>query len=277
VDGFVGTVHLVIAAIAPGARIVDLSHLVAVHDVAAGARTLARAAPWLSEVVLAVVDPGVGSARRGVAVEALDRSRRPAAVLVGPDNGLLLPAVRAIGGFGRVVALDQARWHGGPVPFPSGGAPRRGATFDGRDVFAPVAAHLANGVDVAELGSPLEAGGLVDTEVTPPEATDRSLSGTVGWIDRFGNAQLDVDPALTAGWGPRLALGLADGRVVKATMAATYSDVPGDALGMIIDADGCLAMVCNRASAAAALGLQEGDGVSLAPAEGPSGQTQTGR
>ena len=131
-DEFVGVVHSVIRSLAPEVRVIDITHHVPVHDVRAGALTLARSAQYLSAgVVVAVVDPGVGTERRAIAVEVGDG----ASVLVGPDNGLLAPAVAMVGGASRAFELTNSAFH---LQAP-------GNSFDGRDVFAPVAAHLCAG------------------------------------------------------------------------------------------------------------------------------------
>ena len=139
-DEFVGVVKAVHPRPRPARRrSIDLTHGIRPFDVRGGSLALARAIPYVAEgVVLAVVDPGVGTARRAVAVEVAGG----AGVLVGPDNGLLAPAVAIVGGAERAVELTNAEYH---LAAP-------GATFAGRDVFAPVAAHLCNGVDLAELG-----------------------------------------------------------------------------------------------------------------------------
>ena len=128
-DEFVGVVHSVIRSIAPDVRVIDLTHDIAPYDVRAGALALARSVPYLAPgVVVGVVDPAVGTSRRPIAVEVGDGD----SVLVGPDNGLLAPAVAMCGGATRAVELNDAQWH---LPSP-------GATFAGRDVFAPVAAAV---------------------------------------------------------------------------------------------------------------------------------------
>ena len=150
-DEFVGVVHSVIAAIAPHVRVVDVTHGVAACDIRAGGLALARAAQYLLPgVVLAVVDPGVGTSRRPVAVEVGDG----ASVLVGPDNGLLAPAVALVGGAGRAVELA-----GGDYRLEA--QPELGSTFDGRDVFAPAAAHLCCGVPLSALGPPIDPATLM--------------------------------------------------------------------------------------------------------------------
>ena len=157
-DEFVGVVHSVIRSITPDAAVVDLTHDIAPHDVRAAGLLLARSAQYLCPgVVLAVVDPGVGGDRRCVAVEVGDGM----SVLVGPDNGLLAPAVAMVGGATRAVELTNTDFH----------LPAAGATFAGRDIFAPVAAQLCQGVDLAELGERIEPG-LLQPGVLPLTRAD---------------------------------------------------------------------------------------------------------
>ena len=147
-DEFVGVVHSVIHQLCPGVRIVDVTHDVAPYDIRAAGLTLARSVQYLAPgVVMAVVDPGVGSVRRPIAVEVGDG----ASVLVGPDNGVLAPAVAMVGGATRAVWLNDAEHH---LEAP-------GPLFDGRDVFAPVAARLCSGVPFDELGELIEPAGSV--------------------------------------------------------------------------------------------------------------------
>src|SRR5688500_15335730 len=138
-DEFVGVVKSVIRSVAPHAVTIDITHEIPAHDLRAGGLALVRSVQYLAPgVVLAVVDPGVGTERRGVAVEVGDGE----GVLVGPDNGLLASAVAMVGGATRAVSLTNTEFH---LPAP-------GPTFAGRDIFGPVAGHLCNGVDLAELG-----------------------------------------------------------------------------------------------------------------------------
>ncbi len=252
-DGFVGVVHAVIRRTAPHAVVVDLCHEVPPFDVRAGADLLARAAPYLGPgVVLAVVDPGVGSERRGVAVEAAGPGPR---WFVGPDNGLLLPALDAVGGALSAVSLASAA---GPA-----------ATFDGRDVFAPAAGALCAGAELADLGDPVDAstlGAVPPFVVEQGETFDRRrlVRAEVTWADRFGNLQLAAGPAHldddvrvvtagVAGAGP--ALGFARVR--------TFADLAPGGTGLLVDADGRLALVVREGSAALALGAVPGDLVEL--------------
>jgi S-adenosyl-L-methionine hydrolase (adenosine-forming) len=248
-DEFVGVVHRVIRRLASEAAVIDLTHQIPPQDVRAGALTLWRAAPWLGPgVVLAVVDPGVGTHRRAVAIEAADAS----VVLVGPDNGLLVPAAYRLGSLGRVVALTNPAWH-------LAGA---GGTFDGRDVFGPVAARLCSGVDLVELGEhvdPLSLRGapLGLAEGTPDEVADRGLDVEVLWVDRYGNAQLNVAASTLDALGSRPVVQIGP-LTHTARRAQGYADLAAGELGLLADSTGLGALCLDRASAAAALGLTAG-------------------
>ncbi len=180
-DEFVGVVKSVIWSITPSVRIVDITHGIGRHDVRAGGLALARASQYLcSGVVLAVVDPGVGSTRRGVAVElAEDQS-----VLVGPDNGLLAPAVAMLGGASRAVSLTNTKLQ----------LPAAGDTFDGRDVFGPAAAYLCQGVPLEELGEEVAVASLLPAVVPTAQKLDDHMTAEALWVDHFGNVQLNVAP-----------------------------------------------------------------------------------
>src|SRR6204780_2084027 len=185
-DEFAGVVHAVIAARAPGTTVIDLTHHIPPFDVRAGSHTLVRAVPHLgSGVVLAVVDPGVGTARRGIALEGALPGGASLA-FVGPDNGLLMAAAEAAAEapVARVVELARS-----PAP------PDRGSTFDGRDLFAQAAAALCSGVALEELGEPIEPRSLVRliggvVEEGRLHDGRACLRSEVTWVDRFGNLQL---------------------------------------------------------------------------------------
>lgn len=179
-DEFVGVVHGVIARVAPEVRVIDVTHGIGRGDIRGGALALLRAVQYLpSGVVLAVVDPGVGTARRPIAV------RSPWGFFVGPDNGLLAPAVAMVGGADLVVAIED----------PSFRLPAHGATFDGRDVFAPAAAVLASGeADIGDLGPVVENDSVTPLMVPLVEHEGGSVRGEVLWVDGFGNAQTNVTP-----------------------------------------------------------------------------------
>src|SRR3954447_1788764 len=177
-DEFAGVVHAVIARICPDARVIDISHGVPRHDTAAGARMLARALPFAPPGVhLAVVDPEVGARRRAIALRTLDEER----MLVGPDNGLLIPAAERFGGVAEAVEISSSPWRLEPVS----------ATFHGRDVFAPVAARLACGAPLAEAGAPLEESELERVELSRARVEDGALVARVIEVDTFGNLALD--------------------------------------------------------------------------------------
>jgi S-adenosylmethionine hydrolase len=252
-DEFVGIVKSVIRDIARHVTVIDLTHGIPPHDVRAGALTLARSVQYVaSGVVLAVVDPGVGTERRAVAVEVADGE----GVLVGPDNGLLAPAVAMAGGAGRAVVLENAEYQ---LAAP-------GATFAGRDVFAPAAAHLCNGVDLTELGDAVDPALLLPGTVPLARHEDGGIAAEVLWVDRFGNAQLNLGAEDLEPWGDRIRLRVGDATRV-ATVTHSYGDIGPGALGLVVDSYGLLAVGLDRQSAADALGLGAGDAVRLEPLE----------
>lgn len=245
-DEFVGVVHSVIASLEPQARVIDVGHEIPRHDVRAGGLMLARSAQYLKMgVVLAVVDPGVGTDRRALAVEVGDG----ASVLVGPDNGLLAPAVAMVGGASRVVSLTNEEFH---LPSP-------GPTFDGRDVFAPVAAHLCQGVPLDEFGEMVDPAGLVPGVLPVSELADGEISAEVLWIDTFGNIQINADPdEVASAFGDTVVL-RSGGTERLAHRVRSFGDVPTGGVGLLVDSYGLLALVTNRSSAAAELDIHEGD------------------
>jgi hypothetical protein len=250
VDEFVGVVKAVIRDIAPHAHMIDLTHQVTPFDVRAGSLALARCVSYLpSGVVLAVVDPGVGTLRKAIAVEVADGE----GVLVGPDNGLLAPAVAMAGGSGRAVTLTNEEYH----------LQSHGATFAGRDIFAPVAGHLCNGVDLAELGELVDADELLPGMVPLPRLETEGLVGEVLWVDHFGNCQLNIGPEDIADWATQIQVSFGDSQRV-ATRQHTFADVGTGAVGLVVDSCGMLALVLDQRSAAAELGLGAGDQVTLA-------------
>jgi S-adenosylmethionine hydrolase len=252
-DEFVGVCKAVMLGLAPDVRILDIGHDIPAHDVRAGALLLVRAVQYLPDdcVVVAVVDPGVGTSRRLVAVEVAG------GVLLGPDNGLLAPAVAMAGGARSVISLDNPEYH---LPAP-------GPTFAGRDVLAPAAGHLAAGVPLAELGTPVDPATLVPGLVSLPEVRDDgTIVGEVWWVDRFGNCQLNIDPdelaAVGAGEGARIEVHVG-GEIRAARWVHTYADAKPSELVLLVDSYGLLALAFDRESAAATLRLKAGSGVSL--------------
>ncbi len=256
-DEFVGVVHSVIRSIAPDVRVIDITHEIAPHDVRAGGLALARAAPYMAPgLALAVVDPGVGSARKGVVIEVADGG----AYLIGPDNGLLAPAVALIGGATGAVVLDNPEYQ----------LPLMGQTFDGRDVFAPAAAHLCLGVPMSELGTAIDPIQLLPGLLPVSEVRDDgSITCEVLWVDRFGNAQLNVEPEYLDEWPD--VVSIVGGRVDRnATRVSTFGEIVGGGFGLLVDSYGLLSIAVDRGSAAAELELSEGDDITLWPSDRPA-------
>ena len=247
-DDFVGVCHGVIASICRPARVIDITHGLPRHDVLAGAIVLRNALPYMpAGVHLAVVDPDVGANRRAVALGLADGR-----FLVGPDNGLL--SLAATRGEGIVEAVDIGR-----SPFRL--APVS-ATFHGRDVFAPVAAHLAGGASLAAAGEPLDPAELIAVTLPVPRRDGDALVAHVIYIDHFGNAELDIrhedlaDAGL--GLGDRLAL-QSGSKTVIAHFARTFADVGAGDLLVYEDAYRTLAVAESGGDAGARLGLGRGD------------------
>jgi S-adenosyl-L-methionine hydrolase (adenosine-forming) len=262
-DEFVGVVKSVIRSIAPDVTVLDLTHDVPPHDVQAGALLLGRSAQYLCPgVVLAVVDPGVGTDRRAVAVEVGGGQ----SILVGPDNGLLAPAVAMCGGATAAVELTD--------PDYQLAAP--GPTFAGRDVFAPAAAHLCLGVPLTDLGPAVDPMTLLPgTVALPRDESDGSIVAQVLWIDRFGNCQLNVDPDEGARLGAQVQLRWGEGTTRTARRASTYDELGTGQIGLVVDSYGLLSIALSRRSAAAELGLTTGAEVVLAPlddGDAPNGE-----
>lgn len=241
--------------LAPGVAIIDITHDVPAHDVRSGGLTLVRAAQYLPDgcVVLAVVDPGVGTDRRLLAVDC------DHATFLGPDNGLLAPAVALLGGARHVVSLTNADRQ---LPAP-------GPTFAGRDVLAPAAAHLALGNPIDDLGAPVDPASLVPGLVPLPTPLDGgALEAHVWWVDHFGNVQLNVGPdeLRAAGAEPGATIEVSSGEWAKAARwVDTYADARPSELVLLIDSYGLVSLALDRRSAAAEYGLQPGTVVVLAP------------
>lgn len=251
VDEFAGVVRSVIRQLASHAAVVDITHDVPAYDVRSGGLTLARAAQYLAPgVILAVVDPAVGTSRRAIAVEVGDG----ASVLVGPDNGLLAPAVSMLGGATRAIELTNADFQ---LPAP-------GPTFAGRDVFAPAAAHLCSGVELAELGPDVDPATLTPGMIPITQEKDGALVAEVLWTDRFGNLQLNVDPDEINGFGDRIELRF-DRRARTGVRHDTYAGIPSGEVGLVVDSYGLVTIAADRSSAADELGIGTGDEVVLAP------------
>ena len=246
-DEFVGVCHGVMVSVAPDIRVIDLTHDVPRQDVMRGALTLGRATKYMPSdaVYVAVVDPGVGSERRSIAVRSAT-----GALLVGPDNGLLSVAWAALGGADAAAAIEDSRVLLFPVS----------KTFHGRDVFAPAGAHLANGTPLEGVGPSLDPSDLRTLEMPGPMVADGALGCRVIGVDSFGNVQLNARAAdlEEAGIGSLLQVA---GRTLP--RVGIFADVPEGVPACIVDSQGYLALVVNHGSAAQLLNLKEGAAVVL--------------
>jgi S-adenosyl-L-methionine hydrolase (adenosine-forming) len=254
-DDFVGVCHAVIAGICPECRIIDLSHGVPRHDVRAGAILLRGALPYLPVgVQLAVVDPDVGAERRAVALRVADDR-----VLVGPDNGLLWPAAELAGGVIEAVDIARSPFRLEPVS----------ATFHGRDIFAPVAAHLAAGIPLAQVGEPCDPDLLVRIGLPRPRIVDGELIASAVYIDRFGNVQLNAGHEEVAALGMKLghSVGVEAGSGAShaAHYVRTFVDVERGRLLVYEDAYRQLAIAVSHGNAAHRLRLDIDDELRIRP------------
>ena len=251
-DGFVAACHGVSARIAPHADVIDVTHLVPPGDVRRGAAVLAQTVPYLPPAVhVAVVDPGVGTARRGVAVAAGD------SVFIGPDNGLLSWAVTAAGGAACAFSLTNRNlWLSQVTP-----------TFHGRDIFMPVAAHLATDAELAAAGEEIDVGDLVT--LPPPERLVRDwvAAGEVLTVDRFGNVQLTITGADAAEIGIKpggTVLVRCGHRQLSLPYRDTFGAVATGDLVTYTDSAGLISIAVNGGNAAQRLGLPPGARISIA-------------
>jgi S-adenosyl-L-methionine hydrolase (adenosine-forming) len=255
-DSYVGICHGVMARVAPHARVIDLSHAVQPQDVRQGATVLAQSVAFTPAAVhLAVVDPAVGTARGQLAIQAGDR------VLVGPDNGLLIWAAEALGGIERAHALANPAYQLQPVS----------RTFHGRDIFAPAAAHVAAGVELAALGPELDPAGLVRLPPLTSTVDGDRVHGEVLLVDHFGNLVLSVgrEELERAGALPgdqvQITIG---GRTFTAPFGETFASVPAGRLVVHEDSSRRVAISVNQGRAAAQLQARAGDEVIVARTAG---------
>ena len=250
-DEFVGVVHSVIRSIAAHVTVIDLTHEIPPYDVLAGSLALGRSAQYLCPgVVLAVVDPGVGTERRGVAIEVGGGQ----SYLIGPDNGLLASAVAMSGGATGAVELTNPTYQ---LTAP-------GPTFAGRDVFAPAAAHLCNGVPFTDLGTTIDIDSLLPglMPLSQGRDDDGALMAQVIWVDRFGNCQLNVDPEEIEHLGARVQLRWGDD-ARTAERAFTYQGISPGQVGLVIDSYGMLSVCMGKRPAADELKMPVGTEVAL--------------
>jgi S-adenosylmethionine hydrolase len=252
-DEFVGVVHGVLAKLAPESRVIDIGHGTPPGDIKAAALSLTRAIQYLPEgVALVVVDPGVGSDRKALAVET------EWGFFVGPDNGVLSPAVAIMGGAQRIVSVDN----------PEARIPSPGETFHGRDVFAPAAALLASGEAAIQDLGPEVAPDQVQPLLLPlPEIDGGLVVGEAWWVDRFGNVETNIGPDDLA------AIGLAPGATVTMKVGASlhsvrwvasYSEVESGETLIHVDSAGLIAIAVRDGAADDELNLAAGMAVTLA-------------
>jgi S-adenosylmethionine hydrolase len=248
-DEFVGVLHGVIARICPDARVIDLSHGIPRQDIRSGAAVLLHSLRYMPVGVhVAVVDPTVGGERRAVALRLADGR-----ILVGPDNGLLWPAAMAAGGVAQAVEISASAWLLEPVS----------ATFHGRDIFAPVAAHLAAGESLDLAGRAFDPAQLVALQTPRARAERGVLLAPVIGVDGFGNVQLgalhDDLASIDTGSGDQVELTLESGEAHVGTYALTFSDVADGELLLFEDSTMQLALAVNRGRAADRLAVRAGD------------------
>lgn len=255
-DSYVGLIKGVMIGIMPQVSLVDLTHGIPPQDVALGRFELAQAVPYfpVGTIHLAVVDPGVGSDRLGIAVDCGQ------GWLVGPNNGLFggvlqrYPARRA-------VVLNRPQWW--RVPDPS-------FTFHGRDIFAPIAAYLAQGVPLEALGSPLDLTQLVELPWQPPSISAQGIRGHIQAIDGFGNLITTISPqnVLELGtivWPQNSAWAMTTGGLVygqnRLPLSQTYSDIPPGQPLTLWGSHGYLEIALAQGNAQAYFQAQVGDEV----------------
>lgn len=249
-EEWVGAVKGVILSIHPGASIVDISHGIPPFDIGKGALVLAAAVPHLPPAVhLAVVDPGVGTGRLALVLQTARGD-----LLVGPDNGLLVPAAKRLGGVERAFSLQNQAYFRVPVH----------PTFHARDVFAPAAAHLSLGMDPAELGPEVDAADLVPAPWGQAKTGEGAVYATVIDVDRFGSLRLNAFPEQLASLGLRageaVTLGVGE-EEVEAVLAATFGEVAVGTPLLFEDSSGVLAVGVNGGSMAARARCRAGDTV----------------
>ncbi|MEZ5174779.1 MAG: SAM-dependent chlorinase/fluorinase [Acidimicrobiia bacterium] len=257
-DEFVGVVHGVIARIAPSTRIIDITHGIERGDIHGGAMALTRAVQYMPDgVFLAVVDPGVGTERLAIA------ARTPVGYFVGPDNGLLAPAVAMVGGADLIVSIEDERYR----------LPNEGATFHGRDVFGPAAAVLASGqAGIEDLGPRVDPDAIVPLLIPLAESAGRgSIKGAVLWVDIYGNAQFNIGPAdlealgLSKGDDVLVSVSMRDFRI---TWGESYASVDDGEPVIHLDSHGQMALAVRGGSASEDFDLAVGDPVVLGRPDG---------
>ena len=255
-DEFVGVCHGVMLKIAPHIRIVDVHHNILRQDIRHGAIVMSQSVRFLPESVhLAVVDPSVGSKRKAIAIQS-----GWGEVFVGPDNGLLIPAAKVAGGIKRAIDITDERFMLTPVS----------RTFQGRDVFAPAAAHIANGVDPGELGPELDIDMLVDMEIPEAWLHEDHFHAEVLQVDRFGNLQLNLGREHLAKVGigsdsKPLEVRI-EGHRLTVVYGQSFADVKMGEFVVVSDSYSYLSLAVNKGDAAARLRARAGSTAIVGPA-----------
>lgn len=245
-DHYAGTMKGVILNICPDATLVDITHDVPAHDVLDGALQLAAAARYFpaGTIFLAVVDPGVGSARRGIAAEAGDYR------FVAPDNGVLTAVLREWAPK-KIVELTDRRY----------ARPTVSRTFEGRDRFAPAAGWLAKGLELNALGRPLQDYQRIDLPV--PQADEQAIHGAVMRVDRFGNLVTNVDRRLLDTFAHGRAVTVTAGGQPAARLVATYAEIPPGEVCALFGSTEHLELATQAGSAAEQMSLARGAAVEI--------------
>jgi S-adenosyl-L-methionine hydrolase (adenosine-forming) len=253
-DEFVGVCHGVMLRVAPHLQVVHVHHNILRQDIRHGAIVLRQSVAYLPDSIhLAVVDPSVGSSRKAIVIET-----GWGEIYVGPDNGLLMPAAEASGGIRRAYEISDERFMLTPVS----------RTFQGRDVFAPAAAHVANGVDPSDLGPSIAVEDLVPLEIPLAWTHDDHLHAEVLQVDRFGNLQLNF------GLGQLKDVGLLDaenlevrleGQRLQVPFGASFADVKTGEFVLVCDSYQQLSLAINKGDAAARLRAAAGSTAIVGP------------
>jgi hypothetical protein len=256
-DEFVGVCQAVMLRIAPDLQVVHIHHNILRQDIRHGAVVLQQSVPFLPDAVhLAVVDPSVGSDRRAVVVQSAWGE-----TFVGPDNGLLIPAAKTCGGITRAFELADRRFMLTPVS----------RTFQGRDVFAPAAAYVANGVDPSEFGPAVAPDDLVQLEIPNAWVHDDHMHAEVLQVDRFGNLQLNLvaeqleEAGLTGNGRFEVRL---EGHRLQVPIGSTFADVDAGEFVLVQDSYRYLSLAVNKGDAAALLRARAGSTAIVGPGSG---------
>lgn len=244
-DHYVGVLKAVLLSIAPDVRLVDISHQIPPQDIMAGAWVVRNSAMLFppKSVHLVVVDPGVGTQRKPIAIKIEDR------YFVGPDNGIFS------------LIADQYEYEGVELTNPEFWRLNPSSTFHGRDIFAPVAAHLANGVAFSKLGKPIEK--LQTYRWAVPISDKDGVQGWIVHIDHFGNLISNIPESMIREAGADAKLKIYVGNTIFDTIVNTFGDVPDGEPAAYIGSSGVLEIAINKGDAREMLGVEKGAQISI--------------